>query len=70
MIEKDSSEQDGKLLMRLAEVAKMLSLSPRTVWALANTGELKSFKVGNARLFSLEAIQEWISTKIKESSND
>ena len=69
MIEKDSSEQDGKLLMRLAEVAKMLSLSERTIWALADSGDLKSFKVGRARLFSLQAIQEWISTK-EQSKND
>lgn len=67
MTEKKASEQDAKLALRLAEVAELLSLSARTVWGLADAGEIKSFKVGTARLFSVDAIQQWIRTKEDEN---
>ena len=67
MAAKKASGQDTKLAMRLAEAAELLSLSERTVWGLANDGEIKSFKVGSARLFSLDAIQQWIRTKEDEN---
>ena len=69
MTEKKSSAQDTKLALRIDEVSEMLSLSPRTVWGLANDGEIKSFKVGSARLFSLGAVQKWIAQK-EEDQND
>ena len=66
--EKNASGQDTKLAMRLAEAAKLLSLSERCLWGLANEGVIPSFKAGSARLFSRRSIEEWISKKEEEAN--
>lgn len=69
MEKQDGSEKDQKLTVRLAELAKLLSLSERAVWALADSGDLPSFKLGSARLFSMDAVREWIQSK-SEGQNE
>ena len=58
------SEQDSKLLVRQAEAAVMLSMSERNLWSLVQAGEVPSFKIGRSRFFSVDALKEWIASKI------
>lgn len=52
-----------KLLLNLRDAAKLLSLSERTLWGLANTGAIPSFKIGRSRRFSIESLERWIETQ-------
>jgi excisionase family DNA binding protein len=49
------------LLVSLRTAAKMLSVSERTVWAMADDGRLPSVRVGRRRLFSVASLESWIA---------
>ena len=64
----NGSPQDGeKLLLKLSKAAQLLSMSERKLWSLAISGNVPSFKVGNSRFFSIEALREWIQEQSNES---
>ena len=50
-----------KLSYSLDEAAKLLSIGKSHLKKFTDSGELRSFKVGNRRLISREAIQEFLS---------
>jgi excisionase family DNA binding protein len=53
----------GPLLVSLRIAAKMLGLSERTVWAMADDGRLPSIRCGRRRLFSVATLESWIASQ-------
>ena len=59
-------KNEKKLLVKLPEAAKLLSMCPRTLWSHAVSGEIPSFKKGRSRFFSVAALKEWIETNLAD----
>ncbi len=66
MFNPNPSRDDEKLLLRLPKAAQLLSMSKRKLWSLAISGNVPSFKVGNSRFFSVEALRKWIQERSLE----
>lgn len=56
-----------RILLDLKETARALKLSDRTVWTLANTGQLKSIRIGRSRRFDLADVRDFIERKKQEA---
>jgi len=56
-----------RILLDLKETAQALRLSDRTVWGLANSGELKSVRIGRSRRFDLRDVHAFIERKKQEA---
>ncbi len=52
-----------KSVLSLAEVCDTLNLGRSLVLELTYSGDLPSFKVGRRRLYSADAIREWVASK-------
>ena len=58
------SVQDDRLLLGVADMARMLGLGERTVWRLAGSGGLPApLKIGRRRLWHLPTLERFISEK-------
>lgn len=51
------------LAVRPAQAGKLVGLSERTIRELVATGELKSVRVGSARLIPWAALEAWLSER-------
>lgn len=49
-----------KLLLTAAEAAEALSVSPRTLWTLTQSGQIPSIKIGRLVRYDPEALRRWI----------
>jgi len=58
------------LLLSSREAAKSLSISERTLFALAERGELRKIHVGRAVRYSVDDLKSWIAKKSSQSSQD
>jgi len=47
----------------ISEVAELLSVTDRTVYQWANSGEIPAYKVGNSWRFVEEEVAEWLKRK-------
>ena len=47
-------------LVNSRDAARMLAISPRTLWRLGATGKIPRLKVGGCVRFSVEAIDDYI----------
>jgi len=57
----DRDQTTAPLLIGVAEVGRITSLAPRTVWRHVSAGRLpRPLKVGGRRLWRREAIVRWI----------
>lgn len=52
--------KDRDRLWTAEEVAEYLGMHPQTVYAKARKGEIPSLKIGQARRFRPEEIDEWV----------
>jgi len=52
------------LLLRVEEVARILSIGRSKVYELIASGELPSITIGSARRVPTEALQKWIAEHI------
>jgi len=50
-------------MMTISEVAELLSVTDRTVYQWANSGEIPAYKVGNSWRFVEEEVAEWLKQK-------
>jgi len=57
---RQTAELTEKLLANEREAAAMLSLSPRTVWSLADDGKIPYVRIGRRKLYSVESLRAWI----------
>ncbi len=53
------------LLVDEREAARLLSVCPRTVFALAARGELRPVRIGNAKRYVLSTIHEYIDRQVR-----
>jgi excisionase family DNA binding protein len=53
-------QDHGKFALSIAEAAKRISLSQRTVASLIKTGQLVSIKVGRRRIVPVSAIEKFL----------
>lgn len=52
-----------ELVLKLKEVAALLKVGERTVYSMAQSGELPAFKVRGQWRFSRNDIEEWIESQ-------
>lgn len=55
------------LLVRVEDVARMLSLSRSTIYEMLESGELPSVRRGTARRIPLAAVHTWIAQQTEPS---
>jgi len=58
----------NKKIMTVRELASYLNVHPMTIYKLAKSGNIPAFKVGGQWRFKRELIDEWVATKIAETS--
>lgn len=62
------------LAYRLKEVARLLGLSQRTVWGLADRGEIPCVRLGDGRrktlLFPAKALEAWLLERASQDQAD
>jgi len=63
-----SLTENARLLFTVNEACEVLHLSRPVVYQLINSGELRSFKVGNARRIPAQALEDFVATRL--SGND
>jgi excisionase family DNA binding protein len=51
------------LLLSADRTARMLGISPRTVWTLCAAGEIPSVRLGKRRLFRISTIDAWLAAR-------
>jgi excisionase family DNA binding protein len=56
-------------ILTIPEVAALLKIAEKTVYGLAQRGELPAFKVGGQWRFSRAAIQQWIQSRSQRGRN-
>ena len=56
-----------RLLVTVAEAAKMLSLSRRTLWRLTKDGKLKAIRYGRAVRYSIDELRRHMDEQAKSS---
>lgn len=55
-------------ILTIKEVADYLKVNERTIYRLANKGEIPAFKVGNNWRFERAEIAKWMSNQAKKTS--
>lgn len=48
------------MAVNITEAARLIGVSPRSAWTLADEGKLRTFKVGTRRLVSVKEIDRFI----------
>jgi excisionase family DNA binding protein len=49
------------LLLRPAEAARFLAISPRKLWELTNTREVPAIRIGRALRYPTEELRAWVA---------
>ncbi len=52
------------LLIRPPEAARLLGISPRTLWSLTRTGALRHVRVGRLVRYSRAALADWVQERL------
>ncbi|MFN3152117.1 helix-turn-helix domain-containing protein [Bremerella sp.] len=63
---------DERFLISAAEAAELLSISPRTLWTLTQSGEISTVRIGRRVMYSPSVLRRWVrerSTGGKNASN-
>lgn len=63
------TEADGEILT-LEEVAAYLKAGKKTVYRLAQKGEIPAFKLGGSWRFRRAELDSWIAARIAEKNQD
>jgi len=53
--------------LSIKQLADLLSLSERTVYRLANKGEIPGFRVGNSWRFKRSRVEEWMDEQTERT---
>ena len=51
------------LLISAGQAAVLLGVSERTLWAMSNAKKIPSMRIGRRRLYSVQALRQWIDDK-------
>ena len=58
---------DPPKILTLADVAKLLSVHPITVYRMIKQGKLPVFRIGKALRFDAAAMEEWLRAKERKA---
>ena len=58
-----SADAPPPLLVDSVQAGKLLCLSPRTIWSLASSGQLRRLKVGRSVRFAVSDLERFIATR-------
>jgi excisionase family DNA binding protein len=65
----EETMENQKLLLDPRAAAKVLSVSPRTLWSLTHSGEIKSVRIGRLVRYPIDALREFVEARaIKNES--
>jgi len=64
------SEFSDRLLVTKADAARLLSVSPRTVFELRRRGEIHVVHVLGAPRYSVAELEQWIAKQVSQSLSD
>lgn len=53
------------MLIGMADAARMIGVSARTLWSMANAGELPIVRIRRRVLFNVAALREWVDARTK-----
>ena len=56
------------IAVREREAARLLGISPKSVFNLTKAGVLPSIKLGGCRLYSVAALQRWIDEQARQGA--
>lgn len=51
------------LLLRPAEAARFLAISPRKLWELTNTREVPAIRIGRALRYPTDELRSWVAAR-------
>ena len=63
----NTTDTNGTLLLKTPQAAKLLGISPRKLWELANCGEIPSLRIGRCLRFRKKSLEEWIEKQERKS---
>jgi excisionase family DNA binding protein len=66
----NKAPNNDSIALRPHEAARLLTISPRKLWQLTHDGEIPCAKVGKLRLYSREALQRWLTNRLKGGEHD
>jgi excisionase family DNA binding protein len=69
LVEKIMTDTDGEILT-LDEVAAYLKAGKRTVYRLAQKGEIPAFKLGGTWRFRRSELDAWIAESIRQKTDE
>jgi excisionase family DNA binding protein len=55
------------LLLKPKEAAQALAISPRTLWALTQSGEIRALRTGRILRYSVDTLRAWVASKLTVS---
>jgi excisionase family DNA binding protein len=61
------TEQPAPLLLTAVQAARLLSISPRSLWSLTAKKEIRCLHVGRLVRYRLSDLQRWIDGKCRET---
>lgn len=56
-------------ILSIKQLAELLQLSERTVYRLANGGEIPGLKVGGSWRFPRSRVEEWLDQQLEQTKN-
>lgn len=56
--------KNDQLLISATKAAELLSISPRTLWALTNEGEIPYVRIRRRVMYSTTALRMWIDSQM------
>jgi excisionase family DNA binding protein len=59
----DPPTHSDRLAVRPREASAMLGISERTLWSLTKNGDVPCIRAGRVKLYSLEALREWLAAR-------
>lgn len=62
-----SFEPAGRLAVSPSEAARLAGIGRTTLYDAIGTGALRSLKIGNRRLITVEALQDWLEAAERET---
>ena len=62
-LEAQAASSAEPLLLRPAEAARLLAISPRKLWELTNAREVPSIRIGRALRYPTEDLRSWIAER-------
>lgn len=60
-----STPHPDPILVGMTEAARMIGVSARTLWSMANAGELPTVRIRRRVLFNVAALREWVDARTK-----